>query len=364
MESEVTQYLLFPHTVLRETDVRHLSILLPNLSVLQVLRPQILPEWLQGRFSTLPTITEHERIAEANLALRGYREFAEIHGENATLASMSYDQIAEDNRESRFFIQKELGEREAQAPEKRKDLLLESAVFMELARDLDEKGMELEVGYSKIGNLEAEFREILGITSEEEILEAEGTLSPPLAHESSHLYFMLNRRMSGWLRLLSAQPLTRTPVLVAIGPEVLSIALEAIKNDRERNGRPPEEIHFTLPSITSLKNLNGNSFLELTNKLSGTNTLNSYWQELDRFLSAPNDAQLRTKLEENVTGLAEAISSFRKQYSNEPSETAGLSITYLPGSSLNDVWRALDPIGFEALGGQGKQDGIAFFCLS
>ncbi len=105
MTSHPLPYMLFPYSVLSEQESRHLSVLLPCLAVLQVIRPPLTPGWLQNQITGWPVITEQEQLKTLKLCLQGYQQFAAVHGENSVLASLRLDQISRDFAESRFRIQ-------------------------------------------------------------------------------------------------------------------------------------------------------------------------------------------------------------------------------------------------------------------
>ena len=68
------------------------------------------PDWLPNQVTGWPVITEQEQIETVKLCLKGYQQFAAVHGENSVLASLSLEQISRDFAESRFRIQTQLKE--------------------------------------------------------------------------------------------------------------------------------------------------------------------------------------------------------------------------------------------------------------
>ncbi len=115
--------------------------------------------------------------------------------------------------------------------------LLEAAIFLEMARDLEEKEIELEAGFNQISSLEGAFREVLGISDEEELADAIETLSPPLRSEKAYLSFMLPKRIESWLRLFSNNLPEACPTLVTTSEQVLEELFEPVRVACERTGK-------------------------------------------------------------------------------------------------------------------------------
>jgi hypothetical protein len=246
MPSTTPQYFLFPYTALSDRDCRLLSLLLPRLSVLQVILAPVVPAWFQEQVAGWPVLTEPEDLKNVELCLKGYREFAVVHGENSVLSSLSLDQISRDFAETRFHLQAKLKQKSPREPDDRTLSLLEAAIFLEMARDLDEKEMEVEAGLTKIDSLEGEFREILGITDEDELADTTEILSPPLRAEKAYLSFMLPKRIESWLRLFCNMMPQACPTLVTTSEPVLEELFDPVRAECEQAGRTfePERILF------------------------------------------------------------------------------------------------------------------------
>ncbi|MFP5211912.1 MAG: hypothetical protein ACLGPL_00895, partial [Acidobacteriota bacterium] len=134
----MARHILFPHMVIREGDYRHLGLLLPRLFILEAVRPPILPEWAGERFSPWPAIGDEGLRERIGQILQGYREMAAIHGEGAAMAAMM-ERWMEDLRESRLSIQSTIRGRKADELDERQKAIVEAALFLEMARDFDEK---------------------------------------------------------------------------------------------------------------------------------------------------------------------------------------------------------------------------------
>ena len=353
MTPNMFRYLLFPHTTITEKDYRHLAILLPHLSVLQVIRPLLVPPWGQEQFRGWPVLEEEGLIEQVKLFLKGFQEFATVHGENSMMASLSHEWIAREAVESRFRIQGALKEKKAEASESRRNLLLEAAVFLEMARDLDEHEAELEGNLVEVDGLEEEFREILGITDEEEIDEAISALTPSLLDaERSGLSFMLPKRISCWLRLFLNQlpPDSLSPVLVSLSPEVMEEVLDPVVAERDRSGTPLEFIQTTPGTFPSLERLTSEEFQDLLHQLLTSGHLPDYRLRLADFLGAPTDNALREALTLSSTSLQNAMEDFCRSTGKTSGKQVSLTITALEACTFGDFGKCLDKEGSQVWG--------------
>lgn len=311
MVSNPIQYVLFPYTILSERESRHLSVLLPCLSILQVIRPPAFPTWLQEQVTGCPVITEPDQIETIKRCLKGYQQFAAVHGENSVLASLSLDQIARDFAETRFRIQTQLKKNDVDESEDWETLLLEAAIFLEMARDLDEKEIELEAGLTQIDNLETKFREILGISDEEDSDDAAETLSPPLRAEQAYLSFMLPKRIESWLRLFSNRMPEACPTLVTTAEQVLDELLEPVRAEYERTGRTFEPSRIVLGSFPALDGLPLEDFLSLLRNPEASSLVVSYWHCLESVFLSPHDVSATEQMSQAADTLQDYLHHYR-----------------------------------------------------
>ena len=350
MDSTPFRYFLFPHMTLSQRSSRHLSLLVPHLTVLQVLKPPVLPEWGRDHFSSWPTLTEHEHAEQVKLYLKGYQDFGDLHGENSVLASMSHGWIERQARESRSSIQGELrGKREPEADLKEK-LLIEAAVFLEMARDLDEKQMDLEVSFRRAETLEEDFREILGIADEEDFEEAVDTLSPPLAADRASLAYMLPRRIAFWLRMFHNRPSEELPVLVALSSEILEELMEPLLAECDRAGKPLKVERIPLASIPSLEDMDSETFEALERDLASSGLLGAYWTSLEDVLRQPRDASSLVRLEASAAALNQYLEArcHTGDVSKQPGAhqlEAHLTLLCTEGCTQRDFWQCIDKTG-------------------
>ena len=313
MSADTMRFMLFPYTVLPDKEYRQLSLVLPGLSVLQVTRPPAATDWLLQMVAAWPAITEQQQIETIGLCLKGFREFAAVHGDESVLASLSLDQISRDFAESRFRIQTELKKTNATEPGDAEISLLEAAVFLEMARDLDEKEMEVEAGLARMDSLEGEFREILGIWEDAALEDTMETLSPPLGTERANLSFMLPKRIESWFRLLFNHMPAPCPVLVTTSELVLAELFEHLRMPDDRGGKISEPTRVALGCIPAVDDLAVEDFLSLLSDPEASGILSSYWHELESVLLAPGVPSGLEALSQSIDTLQDYLRHFRRE---------------------------------------------------
>lgn len=349
MSSNALRYLLFPHTTLTENDYRNLSLLIPRMCLLQVLRPPFIPQWGLEQFCGLPVIGDEDQIEQVKLFLKGFQEFASLHGENSMMASLSHEWIAREAHESRFSIQSELkGKGEEQS---KRNFLIEAAVFLEMARELDEHEAELEGNLLEVEGLEDEFRQILGIESGEDLDEdALKSLTPSLVSERTGLSFMLQKRIACWLRLLlnRMDQEADSPVFVALSHEVMEEVLDPIVAEHDRSGKPLEFVQTALCTLPSLERLTSEDFQALAQNLLASGLLADYRKKLEDFLRYPADSSLKEALTASSAAMKKNVEDFSKACGKPGSRQVSLTLTALQGCTLADLGRHFDKEGRQA----------------
>ena len=221
-------YFLFPHMTLSVNDFRNLGIFLPRLSVLEITRQASFPQWAKGKFSGWPVLRGEELSTVLNSCIEGYRAFAQVHGgPGGVLGFLS--QFPDEIDEPRYKVQEEI---RGKCPGPSWSLLekktIQAALFLEIARELDEKELEIECSYARLNAIEDEFRDILGIGVDRPEAAGAGTLTPPLAPDTNGLLYMLPKRIETWFQMLSLQPFEGMPVFVSRFPEVVEEMLEMV----------------------------------------------------------------------------------------------------------------------------------------
>lgn len=340
---------LFPHTTLSERDYRSVCVLLPRLFLLQVARPPAPPRWAADRVFAWPAVPEEQERERIIQYLKSYEYYADLYGEQGNLAAMSLHKGG-NLGESRLKIESALKGKTHQDPDLEKTLLLEAALFLEMARDLDEREMELEGTFARIGKLEDEFRTILGITGEEEVDEAAETLSPPLAPGKADLSFMLSRRIALWLRLFSFNPPDAQPVLVATCPEVVDEVIDALRGRYEGAGRSLDSESMTLAAIPDLSAAAAEDFESFLSDPSEADVLESCRTAMENALGRPGTPEYLDVLAERADALRRRLNRLCSETSPVPPAPIEIVLTRIEAFSLDELHLSVDRQGHGAWG--------------
>ena len=243
IENNPLQYFLFPHLTLSEAEFRKFFVFLPRLDLFEISGKAHIPEWAREKFCGRPTIRQEALASRVASCIREYRAFSDVHGgSGGTLGYLS--QILNEMETPRY-IRQELRGKSTTLDEAEKELL-QAAVFLEMARELDEKELELESSYERLSAVESQFRGILGISEEDEEEAVETGFGTPLTPDRAGLLFMLSNRIGSWFRLFSFQQVETLPVFTASYPEIME---ETMEHDRQRmRARRQRLLSVTFPA--------------------------------------------------------------------------------------------------------------------
>lgn len=346
-----TKYLLFPHTVLPETELRHLAILLPQLAMLQICRQPALPDWAQGIVQGLPVITE-EQAKQTLLLLKEYRNFASLVGDGSVLASMGRSTAEDIWRESRFRIQSHLkGKDRDKAVDVNLLAALEAAVFMEMAGELDLQGIELRQGIAQAENLEREFLDIVGISGEE--ADKEDALEVAdwrLSSEDNYMNFLLAKRLGFWLRLYLGTAREEMPVFVTVTSEVLAEIVDPLVNIGDLARDPAFVIsRTTLAPMPALDTLSDEQFGKTLAELRESDVMRAYWRLMGRVIDNAEDVDGIEELKKCSTRLHDLLAGYGADQGPSGQAPSRLSIIACPGLTIADLWKRLDKSGSDAM---------------
>jgi hypothetical protein len=348
-DASAPRYFLFPHAALSEPETRHLGLLLPQLYLLQVIRPVAVAAGDEGQFVAYPVVHEDAFRERVQLYLRGYHDFASIHRDSGSLAGLGEQFGANDLEASRFLLQGELRGKSPLSPDMSSWLRLEAAVFLELARDYDEKELELETQYQRMQELEEGFRQILGVIDGEEMEEVIETVNPSLTPDQSRLSFMLKKRMACWYRLLAVQELQPFPSPLALSREVVAELLDLMETEAERAGRDFSMVQRPVAMLPGLHHLPAEQFRTLRQELQRHGHLRPYWQALGEVWQNPRAQDVQVALQSAVQNLRDQIFQFCLQQNVHPKKQVVLVLTRVEGVTHQDLWMALDRTGYEHL---------------
>ncbi|MGC9196224.1 MAG: hypothetical protein ACP5IL_12330 [Syntrophobacteraceae bacterium] len=234
-ENDSLKYLLFPHLTLFPNAAENLSLFLPRLGVLEILSPALVPQWAKNWLFPHPVINDSEMASLIGAGLAAYREFATVHeGPGGILGFIK--QSMEESEAPRYRIQEQLRGKSPFSREGEKNEILQASLLLEMARELDDRQLEIAAGFERSNTIEQEFRDILGIEDEESQLVATNLSSALVADENSLLY-MLEKRIQSWFKVMSAAPAPNRPVFVSGFPEVAEDILDRIAAGCARNGQ-------------------------------------------------------------------------------------------------------------------------------
>lgn len=349
MTSTALRYVLFPRLTVAENELSDLLMLFPHLFFLQVIRPPAVPPWAQERVSGWSVIQAPDLLDAISQRWKGYQDFARLHGEDGIMASMARDWTARHSPETRLDIQGSLKGKGSETREVDRSVqLLESGVFMEIARDLEEKELELATDLAQAENIEGEFQKILGVESIEEIEDSMGALSPPLLPDGAAPSFMLFQRTLCWLRLFYSKRPEALPVFVTLDPEALEGILEAVEKESKRTGFSPELLQMPLFSIPSLSRVPAEHVHPWMQEMEGTGLLQACGDSLEAVLKAPGDPALREKLSERIGELQRHAAPLVKKGAMAPANELTLTLTVIQKLTHEGLARCLDGQSEEA----------------
>ncbi len=356
------RYFLFPHSSLSESEFRSLSILLPNLSLLQVVRAPSIPLWAEGQFSAAQVFHEQERMQQIDACLRSFQEVGSFYGNECLLASVSQKLSLRESGESRFKIQGDLRGKETKTPDPEEALLLEAGTFLEMALDLDEKERDLETGFSQAEALEDEFRRIIGMSEGDDMEDSIESVTPPLSIGKGNLAFMLSKRMTCWLRLFSRYALAEKPVLTTIVRDSAEELFDHLQAQYDRAGKSFGITRRSLASIPCADRLSKEAFASMVRGMSDAGLLESYWKSLEEVLRNPHDSELEQELAERAQAIEKQMQGLESAKHRSGAKRTTLSLTYVEERSISDLWHPIDKEGHKLLGdGQSLQGAPSIF---
>ncbi|MGV8074899.1 MAG: hypothetical protein AB2L11_10140 [Syntrophobacteraceae bacterium] len=350
MESNLFRYILFPHSSLTEPQFRHLSILLPSLSIVQIIKPPTVPMWARQHFPILPVVHEPHQLEQIRNSIKGYQELGSLYGEECAPTLLSHQNTLDESRETRIGIQGALRNREAEVIDPKQLLQVEAATFFEIAMELDERERELEASFNRVNVLEDEFRRIIGITEEDHPDDSLKDLTPPLTTGRASISYLLSRRMRSCFRLFSNLQLAEKPILVTILEDAAATLIDRLQVEYEQVGKTLPINKLTLASIPALDHLSNEAFLALTRELNATDLSRSYRLSLEEILGAPYDVNYMDQFARDLGALQARIQSseFNSHVTGQERRVS-LNLIYIADCALGDLWKALDTKGYSLL---------------
>jgi hypothetical protein len=325
-------YFLFPHMTLSEHDFRNLWIFLPRLSVLEIVRKASIPEWARERFSGWPVLRGGELSAQIGSCVEGYRAFAQVHGGPGGMLGF-LSRTPDEADEPRYRIQEKLRGSSPPDMDPAQKESVQAAIFLEIARELDEKELEIASSYAHLNAIEQEFHDILGIEDEESD-RAETNLTPALAPDTNGLLYMLPRRIQGWFRMLSLKPPESMPVFVGCFPEVIEEAVDMIRTGCERDGKQFSAATYLLGSIPRLDGLGSKQFRTLIEAPGMPDLVSSCRRGLEDFIRSTAGGGNPAELQGKGRLLQSAFEGFCRKCEAPEGDRVSLNVTLVENGSL------------------------------
>ena len=214
--------------------------------------------------------------------------------------------------------------------------IVQAAVFLEIARELDEKELEIASGYARLNAIEQEFRDILGIEDEESD-RAETNLTPALAPDTNGLLYMLPRRIESWFRMFSLQPLESMPIFVGCFPEVIEEAIEMIRTGCERDGKEFSAATHLVGSIPRLDALGSKQFRTLIEAPGMSDILSACRHGLEDFIMSAALSESPSELQAKGRLLQSAFQRFCRKCEAPEGDQVSLKVTLVENASHGDV---------------------------
>jgi hypothetical protein len=343
---DALHYVLFPHTVMSEIEYRCLSLLAPQVSMLQILDAPNIPAWGRERFPACAGVEDEGLRERVRLYLKGYQDFADMHRGSGALAALRHEIGATDGEKSRFLLQSELKGKPPQARNPTDWLLAEAAVFLELARDLDVREIDLETGFHRLEELEEDFRRVIGSTEDEEFEAVIGASGTRLVPERNRLSLLLSKRIVSWYRLVAACRSIPPAATISLCEDVVEELIDPVQSKWESAGRGFNPVRIPLATLRGMQELQPREFVELLAELTGEGILLRYWDGLAEVVNDPHAQPRREQLADKAQVLSEHVDAFLLKNKVHSARQTVLVLTYLDGISHDDYWQGLDNAGY------------------
>jgi hypothetical protein len=273
----------FPHTFMEYNDIKRLALYFDSVHLLQVLPdfdlglPALLrTSSLVQSFCPMSSSSLTETITRAQ---KIYHQLASVHPNGGLLQLLQTYALQEDIEHTRTGLVSHI--RQGLTPLAPEEVeLVNDAVFLLFAHELDREHLELDLKLDNIRDLETRLHQEVGIGTDEE-REALAVKSPLLL-ESDHLRTRYPfQRLRAWTRLYSMQPepgrlqplTTSVEVLAEISERLPSLLTTAT------DGSAPTPLSQLLLSILpDPQPLSLEQILELRDSLNRDGTLDNWRQ--------------------------------------------------------------------------------------
>ena len=273
----------FPYTFLGEDDLKRLILYFHSTRLLQIFPDSDpgLPDLLR----TSPLVQSFFPISDSALletvsrAHQTYHQLGSVHQDVGLTHLLRTFALQENFEDSRTGLVAKIRETHPRMTEEEIELV-NDAVFILLAHQLDREHLELDLQLERIRGLEAKFHEEAGIGTDEE---REALATQPVSIEESDPARTLYpfQRLRAWTRLYCLQKEMGPFLPLTTGAEVLGEIFERLPSQmaaltEESAPREPEK--YLLSVLPDPQSLSLEEVLELRELLSRESILDN-WQE-------------------------------------------------------------------------------------
>ncbi|MCX7823328.1 MAG: hypothetical protein N2260_07805 [Syntrophobacterales bacterium] len=352
---------LFPYSHLPDSYYRFIQLVLPSLHILGFIRSPYCPPWDRGTIATCLLYLDEEKTKLLQNIYKGYQNFAKIHGERHLLETISFARTEEEWSESRLYLRSMLKNPEMIPSDPVWNMVVESIVFLELARELDERDIEMDNDLFKVQELEGLFRSSLGLEAEEDLNEVEESVRLTLEELPRRSYFgyLTKMRAVHWLRIyFSGFPFRVSrcnikkeqvitlgedlPIFLCVSKDSAEELIDPVRTREERSGFNWSPDVLTLLEVPNVfETMKDDRFYDLNTSLS-PNTVN-FWTSLQGYVE---NSQNRSPLLEEASKLNESLNQLIARDRVRVPSRFRLSAIFHPSLDILKVWRLIDSSGY------------------
>ncbi|MEJ5301350.1 MAG: hypothetical protein WHS38_10215 [Thermodesulforhabdaceae bacterium] len=359
------QVFLFPFSHLPDSYYRFLELTLPSMQVLGFIRPPYCPPWDKGMISVHSLSLDQHKMDLLHNIYKGYQEFARIHGEKHILETISLAKVEEELAETRTRLRSALKGYETGSSDPGWNFIVESIIFLELARDLDEKDIEVDNDLFKVKDLEDQFRASLGLESDEDFEDVEEAVRIAAEELPRRSYFgyLTRMRTVQWLRMYFANlsfyvrrchidegRITKLgkqlPILLCISRDVAEELIDPVRTKEERGGFTwfPEII--TLVDVPNIfEGIRDKRYAEISSSV-GSHIV-ELWTALQDYIDQPQEHKsLIIDVASRINSIFNQVVAYDKP--SIPSRFK-LSVIFHPTFDILKAWQILDDSGYRFL---------------
>jgi len=359
------QVFLFPFSHLPDSYYRFLELMLPSMQILGFIKPPYCPPWDRGMIATYSLSLTQDKMDLLRNIYKGYQEFAKIHGERHLLETISLATVEDEWAESRTRLRSVLKTPEAVSSDPMWNLITESIIFLELARDLDERDIEVDNDLFKVKDLEDQFKASLGLESEEDLEDVEEAVRIAAEELPRRSYFgyLTRMRMVYWLRVYFARLSFYVrrcqinegtvvtlgqylPIMLCISRDAAEELMDPVRTKEERNGFGWSPEVVTLVEVPNVfEGMKDEKFYEISSEL-GSHTVD-LWTALQDYINQPQQNLVKRRIVEAASKINNVFADIIAHEKPLLPSRFRLSVIYHPSFDVLKAWQFLDTSGYK-----------------